>query len=216
MAKQKNKKLTAKSEETRAALILAARSVFSKRGVSAALVSEIADEAGFSYGTFYVYFKNKKDVLREVINPALDDLYDVVMISWDNRGDLYSSVEYSIRNFLEAYSRNADIMKILSQDDALEDDVIRSLYFDARRRVNRRIRKHLENASSKGQVKDVNLDIAGPALSCMVDAFAYHWFCTAFPKRYLSVDLDELCKTLTDVWCNAMYIDGAAKKADDK
>ena len=206
MPENNNKKTTTKSEETRNALLRAARRIFAEKGVVGSRVSDIAGEAGVSHGTFYVYFKNKEDILYEVIRPVLDELYEAVSGSWD-RGDLYTSVEHAIRTFLEAFSRNADIMPALLLGEP-KDMLVSNLYYDASRRFQRRIRKNMAKAAEKSQTKDVNIDIAAFALGCMVEDFAYRWFCTSPPDQRLSFDLDEVCKTLADIWCNAIYVQG--------
>jgi AcrR family transcriptional regulator len=201
-----NKKSTTKSEETRSALLRAARRIFAEKGVAGSRVTDIAGEAGVSHGTFYVYFKNKEDVLYEVIRPILDEFYEAVSGSWD-KGDLYTSVEHAIRTFLEAFSRNADIMPVLLYGEP-KDTFVGKLYYDASLRFQRRIRKNLAKAAEKNLTKDVDIDVATMALGCMVEDFAYRWFCFSPPGWRSSFDFDDVCKTLADMWCNAVYVQG--------
>jgi AcrR family transcriptional regulator len=201
-----NKKSTTKSEETRSALLRAARRIFAEKGVAGSRVTDIAREAGVSHGTFYVYFKNKEDVLYEVIRPILDEFYEAVSGSWD-RGDLHASVEHAIRTFLEAFSRNADIMPVLLYGEP-KDTFVGKLYYDASLRFQRRIRKNLAKAAEENQTKDVNIDVATLALGCMVEDFAYRWFCFSPPDWRSSFDFDDVCKTLADMWCHAVYVQG--------
>ncbi|RJP29889.1 MAG: TetR/AcrR family transcriptional regulator [Actinobacteria bacterium] len=202
-----NKKTTAKSEETRAALLRAARRVFAWKGVTNSRVSDIVSAAGVSHGTFYVYFKNKEDILYEVVRPVLDELYEAVSGSWDER-DLPGSVEHTIRTFLDAFSRNADIMPIMLYGEP-RNMLVGKLYYDASRRFQRRIRKNLAKAAEANQIKDINIDITAFALGCMVEDFAYRWFCTSPPDWRRSFDFDEVCKILADIWCNTIYAGGS-------
>ena len=43
-------------------ILAAARAVFARKGFEAALVDDIADEAGIAKGTVYLYFPSKKDI----------------------------------------------------------------------------------------------------------------------------------------------------------
>ena len=52
--------------ETRERLLRAARTVFARRGVQAATVDEIAEEAGFTTGALYSNFKGKEDLVLAV------------------------------------------------------------------------------------------------------------------------------------------------------
>ena len=55
-----------KGIETRARLIAAAKEVFERDGFLDARISDIAEQAGLSHGSFYHYFESKEEVFREV------------------------------------------------------------------------------------------------------------------------------------------------------
>ena len=51
---------------TRARLIEAGKAVFEETGFLEARISDIADRAGLSHGSFYHYFESKEQIFREV------------------------------------------------------------------------------------------------------------------------------------------------------
>lgn len=53
-----------KKEDKRNRLLDAAYSLFIEEGVSSTTIAEICAEAGIAKGTFYLYFKDKEDILR--------------------------------------------------------------------------------------------------------------------------------------------------------
>lgn len=53
-----------KKEDKRNRLLDAAYSLFIEKGVSSTTIAEICAEAGIAKGTFYLYFKDKEDILR--------------------------------------------------------------------------------------------------------------------------------------------------------
>lgn len=53
-----------KKEDKRNRLLDAAYSLFIEKGVSSTTIAEICTEAGIAKGTFYLYFKDKEDILR--------------------------------------------------------------------------------------------------------------------------------------------------------
>src|SRR5271154_4098798 len=55
-----------KGVETRARLVSAAKLVFESDGFLDARISDIAERAGLSHGSFYHYFESKEEVFREV------------------------------------------------------------------------------------------------------------------------------------------------------
>ncbi|MEO2066208.1 MAG: TetR/AcrR family transcriptional regulator [Desulfurobacteriaceae bacterium] len=55
-------------------ILVRAKSLFSKRGFHSLTVSEIVDSLGIARGTFYLYFKNKDDVYRRVLERTVQEI----------------------------------------------------------------------------------------------------------------------------------------------
>jgi AcrR family transcriptional regulator len=68
----RNKKQNARiKDERREHILLSALKVFSKRGLVATKISDIAAEAGLSHGLLYHYFSSKEDVYIELVRRAV-------------------------------------------------------------------------------------------------------------------------------------------------
>jgi AcrR family transcriptional regulator len=65
-------------ERRRAEIIEAAYEVFSTRGYSAAGIADIAERLGIGHGTFYRYFKNKRDILDQVVDYGVQRMMSVL------------------------------------------------------------------------------------------------------------------------------------------
>ena len=61
-------------EATRTRLLDAARTLFSSRGLHRVTSHDIAREAGVAAGTFYLHFKDKESVFRELVYDAIEQL----------------------------------------------------------------------------------------------------------------------------------------------
>ncbi len=59
-------------ERRRAEIIEAAYEVFSRKGYSATGIADIAERLGMGHGTFYRYFKNKRDILDQVVDYGVE------------------------------------------------------------------------------------------------------------------------------------------------
>jgi AcrR family transcriptional regulator len=59
-------------ERRRTEIIEAAYEVFSTRGYSATGIADIAERLGIGHGTFYRYFKNKRDILDQVVDYGVE------------------------------------------------------------------------------------------------------------------------------------------------
>lgn len=59
-------------ERRRSEIIEAAYEIFASKGYSAAGIADIAERLGMGHGTFYRYFKNKRDILDQVVDYGVE------------------------------------------------------------------------------------------------------------------------------------------------
>jgi AcrR family transcriptional regulator len=61
-------------ERRRTQIIEAAYEVFSTKGYTATGIADIAERLGMGHGTFYRYFKNKRDILDQVVDYGVEKI----------------------------------------------------------------------------------------------------------------------------------------------
>ncbi len=84
-------------EERTQEIIEAAMKVFAEEGFHRATMDEIADEAGVSKGTLYLYFKGKDKIISSLLEWFFDREY--------SRFDKWTEENYSAREMLEMAAR---------------------------------------------------------------------------------------------------------------
>jgi AcrR family transcriptional regulator len=99
----------------------AAKAVFAERGYQGATLEEIAQRAGMSKATIYIYYKNKDDlflqVVEELVNMAMAITAEEATTSKPPIEKLYAMV----RNKMEFYERERDFFRIyLNERHGLE------------------------------------------------------------------------------------------------
>jgi AcrR family transcriptional regulator len=67
-------------ERRRREIIEAAFEVFSTRGYTNAGIADIAERLGMGHGTFYRYFKNKRDILDQVVDYGVEQIVTALEI----------------------------------------------------------------------------------------------------------------------------------------
>jgi AcrR family transcriptional regulator len=67
-------------ERRRRQIIEAAYEVFSRKGYSATGIADIAEQLGIGHGTFYRYFKNKRDILDQVVDYGVERIMDALTL----------------------------------------------------------------------------------------------------------------------------------------
>ncbi len=116
---------SSKGIRTRARLVGAAKQIFEEQGFLDARISDIAERAGLSHGSFYHYFDSKEAVFREVAE-ALDEqlsapLAEVVLAP--SAAPPHERIREAIRLHFERYKEEARIMGVIEQVSRYDDDV---------------------------------------------------------------------------------------------
>src|SRR6476660_5358582 len=107
-----------KGAQTRARLLEAAKDEFEKTGFLEARISDIAERAGLSHGSFYHYFDSKEQIFRE-----LAEIQEALLTAPPEDPDEADTIELSEldriyranRRYLERYRNNAKIMGVIEE-----------------------------------------------------------------------------------------------------
>lgn len=203
---------TARGARTRAALVTAARTVFERDGYLNARLTDITAEANCSTGSFYTYFTNKEEIFAAVLEEAQEEMLHPHVREVTGDEDPVAIIEASSRAYLVTYERNAKLMRLLDQVATIDDDVR-----DMRRRRGalfaERNARSIRDLQARG-LADPDLDpvISARALSAMVGRMAHSVYVLGD-----HVDREELIRTLTRLWANALRLQiPAATKATKK
>lgn len=98
--------------EKEGAIFEAALKVIKEKGFHRARMSDIAAEAGISYGLVYHYFKNKEDLFEAILKRWWNGLFRVMK---DVQGDQFSihiKLKRIIGYFLDTYHSHPELMNI--------------------------------------------------------------------------------------------------------
>lgn len=196
------KRLTARGERTRAALVAAARVVFEREGYLDARLTDITAEAGCSTGTFYTYFTSKEEIFaalmevtkNEMLHPGMDHV---------EGDDPAAVIEASNRAYLEAYRRNAKLMRLM-EEVAYIDPKFMALRRERARTFVERNAQAIADLQERG-LADPELDalMASRALSAMISRLAV----SAFALDTEEIDFEDFVYTATRIWCNGLGIE---------
>lgn len=190
---------TRRGQRTRDALIRAARPVFENDGFLNARIADITNEAGVAHGTFYTYFDSKEAVFQEVVNSLVGDMFAATQVRGAVGENPVESIRTANRLYLEAYERNARMMKVLEEVSTF-NPFFRSMWRDIRRVFVERAARGIRRLQDGG-LADSNLDplTAASALGGMVEHFAHVWL--GLGEQF---DKQAAVETLTRLWAQAI------------
>jgi AcrR family transcriptional regulator len=189
------------NETTRQKILEAAVEVFYERGFLETKVDDISNKAGISHGTFYIYFKNKREVLWDLVEQTFNVLYEITEEPWQ-KGNFYNSLEESLRGFFYVFQKHVKVIRCW-KEVSLTDPAFMELWDKLTQKITSRIQKNIEHSMKKSIYRELNPVIAAQALSGMVEHFAYILFIKGDNYTY---NLEEVVKALADLWYKAIFI----------
>jgi AcrR family transcriptional regulator len=192
-----------KGVETRARLVSAAKEVFENDGFLDARISDIAERAGLSHGSFYHYFESKEEVFREVaaeVDQRLVAPLNDVILDASSHAPPYERILEAIRLHLESYRAEARIMGVIEQVWRF-DEHIRAVRFERLQSYGEQVAGSIRRLQQHG-LADPRLDptIAAAALGSMTYRFPEMWFV----QGLLDCDFDEGVEQLARLFVNAL------------
>jgi len=103
-----------KSEDRRASLLAAARTVFAEHGL-AAPTSLIASTAGVSDGSLFTYFKTKDELLNVLYRELRLELSDFVLAAYPRKAGVRERFEHVFRSYVTWGVENPPSRKVMRQ-----------------------------------------------------------------------------------------------------
>lgn len=109
--------------ETHERLMAAAERVFAEFGYAKASIARIADEAGVSRATFYVYFESRKGVLVRLAETLVASAARAQRGSPAKAGDPRQVIAESIDTILDLYADHGGLVRVIKQEAELDEDI---------------------------------------------------------------------------------------------
>lgn len=192
---------SAKAQRTRQKILEAARAVFAERGFAKATAEEISTRAGVGYGTFYLYFTDKRQALHTILAEVDDQLYQ---LGQDGPGKApkglgaLAPIKATISSFFDSFKANADVLKICLELSATDPD-FKNQHDKVRARLVNRVKEHIVKGLELGNTRNVDPEITSIALAGLVETIAVEWFFNNMPW-----DKEKVINTVAKLYYNAV------------
>jgi AcrR family transcriptional regulator len=197
-----------KGIETRARLVSAAKEVFEESGFLDARISDIAERAGLSHGSFYHYFESKEEVFREVaaeVDDRLSAPLDSVIFDSSSHASPAERIRQAIRLNMESYRDEARIMGVIEQVSRFDQELSASRAVRQNKNLSA-IAESIATLQRHGMVDTrINPGIAAAALGSMTYRFPEMWFV----QGLIDCEFDEGVEQLTLLFVRALGLDEA-------
>lgn len=194
-----------KGAATRARILDAAKTVFENDGFLEARISDIAEQAGLSHGSFYHYFDSKEQIFREVAKEMSDLLNAPLSTSIfipSSTAPPRERIRDGIRRYLESYRAEARIIGVIEQVTRY-DAHLNSERFEHQQRDRDRVVGSLRQLQLLGLIdEEVDPAIAAHSLGAMISRFAEMWLV----QGLVDTDFEHAVDQLTRLFVSALRL----------
>jgi AcrR family transcriptional regulator len=194
-----------KGIQTRARLLEAAKQVFEEDGFLDARISDIAERAGLSHGSFYHYFESKEEIFREVaaaVEEHLSAPLDSVILDRSSTASPHERIREAIRRHFESYRKEAKIMGVIEQVSRY-DEQVRAARFAQHKQYRSQVAESIRQLQLHG-LADPELDplIAADGLGSITNRFPEMWLVQGF----VNCRFDDGVEQIARLWINALQL----------
>ncbi len=190
-----------KGVQTRARLLDSAKLVFEETGFLEARISDIAERAGLSHGSFYHYFDSKEQIFREVAD-AQEALLTAPPEADDPEVELteLDRIQRANLRYLSRYRDNGKIMGVI-EEVARYDDHVNAARMARQKHFADRAERAIRRLQGAGAADPrIDPEIAALALGSMVARVAEIWLI----DHWGDYELETVAEQVTRLWANAI------------
>ena len=186
-----------KGTRTRVRLLEAAKEIFEEKGFLEARISDIAERAGLSHGSFYHYFESKEEIFREVaasVEETLGEPMSGVILDPESRATPPERIREALRRHLENYQREARIIGVIEQMSRYDKQVSASRA-ERQGKYSRQVAESIRRLQEHG-LADPGLDptIAAAALGAMTGRFPEMWLVQGTVDCSMDTAVDQVAR----------------------
>jgi AcrR family transcriptional regulator len=160
-----------RAEATRTRLLAAAEEVFAEQGFFRASVSEITRRAGVAQGTFYLYFKSKEEIFRELVRQLSHDLRRELQETVAPVVDRRDVERVGLETFLRFVSRRRNLYKVMRECEVVDPDLHRWYY----QRMAEGYVRGLRQGMARGQIRPLDPEAVAYALMGAFQMIGLRW-----------------------------------------
>lgn len=190
-----------RSIQTRAKLLEAGRTVFLENGFQQATISQIIKRASVGYGTAYVHFEGKDDILVVLMEDVMAAFYRVAEAPFNpsTRDEATRIIERQATEFLKLAEKERHMLRVFEQAIGISDAARRTWQM-IRERFIESIAKDIRSAQQAGLARELNPDIVARGWF-----FANEMYLFEIVREEQTESVETIARTLTAIYTGGLY-----------
>jgi AcrR family transcriptional regulator len=191
-----------RSMKTRLKLLKAAKEVFIEEGFQKATISQIIKKANVGYGTAYVYFGGKDEILIVLMEDVMDQFYQIAETPFfpTSKEEALQIIEKQAYSFLKLAEAERDMMQVFEQAIGISP-VVSAKWKEIREKFIQRISKDIAY-SQKNRLAKTQLNYELVARGWFFMNEMYLW---EIVRNEHQASVEDIAKTITAVYTSGLY-----------
>ncbi|MGE7881616.1 TetR/AcrR family transcriptional regulator [Bacillus sp. NPDC094077] len=191
-----------RSLETKKKLLHSGYTIFINNGFQKTTITQIIKHAETGYGTAYVYFKNKDDLLIVLMEDVMNRFYDIAerTFSPQTKVEAHDMIQNQVRAFLQLAEEERAILQVVEEAIGLSKE-IRQKWDEIRERFIKSITQDIAYSQESGLAQpELNKEIVARGWFAMNEMFLWK-----IVQNNKEVELEEIVHTLTKMYTTGLY-----------
>lgn len=195
-----------KGQRTEAALMNAARQVFAEKGYLNARISDIAEAAGRSPGSFYNYYENKEEILAALLAEFAHEVVSGAQLS--RSSDPLENIRANVRIYWNTYRKYLAEMIGLFQM-SMTDAAYTERWRDNRAAGIQGVMSVNRAAERAGHKVGLDHGALASAIVGMLESFCWTWLVAGGDSDVTAPDDETAIETLSALWYRTLFFHSA-------
>ena len=151
-------------------IVEAAQALLRERPYREVTVDEVMRRTGLSRPSFYVYFHDRHELLRRVVESLQVDLLTVSNRWFAGDGDGAAQLREAVSGVVAVYAQHGPVMRALA-DAAVDDETAEAAYGALIQTVIDATARHIEEEIAAGRIKGLDAVETAKALTWMMERY---------------------------------------------
>ncbi|MDR6998944.1 TetR/AcrR family transcriptional regulator [Neobacillus niacini] len=191
-----------RSIKTKQKLLEAAREVFLEEGFQKATISQMIKKAGVGYGTAYVHFEGKEEILMVLMDDVMEKFYEIAEVSFfpKTKEEAQRIILSQATAFLKMAETERSMMQLFEQAIGISPS-ISTKWKEIREKFIQRISKDIAFAQANGLAR-AELNHGLVARGWFFTNEMYLW---EIVRNEHQGTVEEITETMTAVYTKGLY-----------
>jgi AcrR family transcriptional regulator len=182
-----------------AEIVAAAESLLRERPFRELTVDEVMRRTDLSRPSFYVYFRDRHDLMLKVVEHIGTELRTMSQRWYTGSGDGPAQAREAMEGFVEVYAQHGPVLRALA-DAATDDPEVERVYSGLVHTFVEVTTRHIEAETEAGRVLPLNPDETARALVWMMERYLNRSM-----GRGPGTKRETIVETLTTIWTRVLY-----------